>query len=70
MRTKPKEKDSRPPFRRWLDEKGLTIEGFVAEALKRGVNIRFYSAAKWARGTMPRITTLEDLTQAFPDIRF
>jgi len=67
---KSKDKFGRSKFRSWLDRKGLTVEGFVGEAARRGVNIRFYSAAKWARGTEPRITTREDLQKAFPGIVF
>ncbi len=73
------------PFRMWLneqprkkltyrevdrqDENGWSTEDFSMEALKRGVNVRFFTALKWASGTMPREIRFS-LEKAFPGIRF
>lgn len=73
------------PFRMWLDEqprkeltyrevtrpdeKGITVEDFVLEALKRGVPVRYYTAAKWATGTQPREMRIL-VEKAFPTVRF
>lgn len=73
------------PFRLWLneqprkaltyrvvprqDEKGWTAEDFALEALKRGVDTRFYTVCKWASGTQPR-EIRNSLERSFPGIRF
>lgn len=73
------------PFRMWLneqprskltyrkvtrqDELGWTAEDFAMEALKRGVDTRFYTVCKWACGTQPR-EVRNSLEREFPGIRF
>lgn len=73
------------PFRVWLneqprseltyrkvqrqDEKGWTAEDFAMEALKRGVDTRFYTVCKWATGTQPR-EIRNTLERAFKGIKF
>lgn len=51
------------------DENGWTVEEFALEAVYRGLDIRFYTAASWAKGTQPR--TLRAIVQEkFPTVRF
>lgn len=73
------------PFRMWLneqprkeltyrevsrqDELGWTAEDFALEAIKRGVDTRMYTVAKWATGTQPR-EIRNSLERAFKGIRF
>lgn len=73
------------PFRMWLsdqprseltyrkvqrqDEKGWTVEDFALECLKRGLDIRFWTACKWASGTQPREIRYT-LEREFKGIRF
>lgn len=51
------------------EEKGWKTEDFALEAIKRGVDTRFYTVCKWACGTQPR-EIRRSLDRAFPGIRF
>jgi 2-hydroxychromene-2-carboxylate isomerase len=68
------------PFAKWLDDqkplraqaqkRGWTVEDFVREAQKKGVNCRVQTAYKWRRGATPRPSFQDGLRRAFPTIRF
>jgi hypothetical protein len=52
------------------DGNGWRNEEFVLEANKRGVEVHWGTALKWAAGTQPRYLALSQLRKAFPTIQF
>lgn len=75
-----KEKQQTPKFAEWLgrqkplraqaSRRGWTVEDFVREAQKRGVNCRVQTVYKWRIGATPRPSFQANLSAAFPGIRF
>ena len=59
-------KKKMPPFKKFLADNHLTVEGFVREGEKRGVHLRVGTVFPWCRGVKPRITKQEELREAFP----
>ena len=58
------------PLRAQTKKKGWTVEDFVREADRRGVNCRVQTAYKWRRGAVPRPSFQSNLGAVFPGIKF
>lgn len=58
------------PLRAQSSKRGWTVEDFVREATKRGVNCRVQTAYKWRTGAVPRPAAQDQLRGAFPTIKF
>lgn len=62
--------EKQKPVRAQTRKKGWTVEDFVREADRKGVACRVQTAYKWRRGAVPRPSFQENLSAAFPTIKF
>lgn len=62
--------ESRKPIRAQAKKRGWTVEDFVREAGRLGVNCRVQTAYKWRSGAIPRPSFQSNLSSVFPSIKF
>lgn len=50
--------------------KGWTLQDFIMEAVTRNLDVRIGTVQKWCQGAKPRYFVMNELTKAFPSIKF